>query len=100
IADVAVIWARTDEDIRGFLVEAGTRGLEAREIERKLSMRASVTSALYLDDVRVPRECLLPGTTGLGSALRCLTEARFGITWGAIGAAQACIFEALDYTGS
>lgn len=100
IADVAVIFARTDDGIRGFLVERGTRGFDAHEIERKLSMRASVTSALYLDDVRVPRESLLPGTTGLGSALRCLNEARFGIAWGAVGAAQACLAEALDYVGS
>ncbi|HEX6993610.1 MAG TPA: acyl-CoA dehydrogenase family protein [Gammaproteobacteria bacterium] len=100
IADVAVVWARTDEGIRGFLVERGMPGFEAREIERKLSMRASVTSALYLDDVRVPRENVLPGATGLGSALRCLGEARFGITWGAVGAAEACLAEALDYVGS
>jgi glutaryl-CoA dehydrogenase len=100
IADVAVIWARTEQGIRGFLVERGTKGFETREIERKLSMRASVTSALYLDDVRVPRECVLPATTGLGSALRCLSEARFGITWGAVGAARACLSEALDYVGS
>ncbi|HEX7079864.1 MAG TPA: acyl-CoA dehydrogenase family protein [Gammaproteobacteria bacterium] len=100
IADVAVIWAQTEDGVRGFLVERGSPGFEARDIENKLSMRASVTSALFMNDVRVPAGNLLPGTKGLGSALRCLTEARYGIAWGAVGAAQACIAELLDYTAS
>jgi glutaryl-CoA dehydrogenase len=97
IADVAVVWARTDDGIRGFLVEKGTRGFEAPEIHRKFSLRASVTSSLFLDNVRVPAANMLPGVVGLKGPLGCLTQARYGITWGAIGAAQACLKEALDY---
>jgi glutaryl-CoA dehydrogenase len=97
IADVAVVWARTDEGIRGFLVEKGTPGFDAPEIERKFSLRASVTSSLFFDNVRVPEENVLPGVRGLKGPLSCLTQARYGITWGAIGAAQACLREALDY---
>ena len=100
IADVAVVWANTDDGIRGFLVEKGTPGFDAPEIERKFSLRASVTSSLFFDNVRVPAENMLPGAEGLGGPLRCLTQARFGITWGAIGAAQACLQEAMDYTGT
>jgi glutaryl-CoA dehydrogenase len=99
IADLAVVWAKTEEGIRGFLVEKGTRGFAAPEIERKFSLRASSTGALFLEDVVVPEENVLPGTTiGLKAPLSCLTQARFGITWGVIGAAQACLSQLLDYT--
>jgi len=100
IADLAIVWARTEEGIRGFIVERGTRGFTASEIEHKFSLRASVTAALYLEDVVVPESALLPGVTGLKGPLACLTQARYGITWGVIGAAQACLAELLDYTGS
>ncbi len=98
IADVAVVWAMTDEGVRGFLVEKGTPGFEAPEIEHKFSLRASVTSSLYFDNVRVPASAVLPGVTGLKGPLSCLTQARYGIAWGAIGAAQACLQELLEYT--
>jgi glutaryl-CoA dehydrogenase len=99
IADLAVVWARTEDGIRGFLVEKGTRGFSAPEIERKFSLRASSTGALFLEDVVVPEENMLPGSTGgLKAPLSCLTQARFGITWGVIGAAQACLSQLLDYT--
>ena len=99
IADLAVVWATTDEGIRGFIVEKGMRGFAAPEIERKFSLRASATGALYFEDVAVPEENLLPGSTvGLKAPLSCLTQARFGITWGVIGAAQACLAQVLDYT--
>jgi glutaryl-CoA dehydrogenase len=98
IADVAVVWAKTDEGIRGFLVEKGTPGFAAPEIERKFSLRASITSALYFDNVRVPKENMLPGVQGLRGPLSCLTQARYGITWGVIGAAQACLKDLLAYT--
>ncbi len=98
IADCALVWASTDEGVRGFLVERGTKGFEAPEIERKFSLRASVTSALFFDDVRVPDENVLPGVKSMRGPLSCLTQARYGISWGAIGAAQACLREALDYT--
>jgi glutaryl-CoA dehydrogenase len=98
VADVAVVWAKTDDGIRGFLVEKGTRGFEAPEIERKFSLRASVTSALYFDNVRVPKENMLPEVKGLRGPLSCLTQARYGITWGVIGAAQACLKELIAYT--
>jgi len=97
VADVAVIWAQTDDGIRGFLVEKGTKGYEARDILRKMSLRASITSELYLDNVRVPDENRLPGAEGLKGPLGCLTQARYGITWGAIGAAIACFDEATEY---
>ena len=97
IADVALVWAMTDEGIRGFLVEPGMRGFEATDIERKFSMRASVTSALFLDNVRVPAENVLPDAVGLRYPLSCLTQARYGICWGAIGAAQACFEEVLAH---
>jgi glutaryl-CoA dehydrogenase len=100
IADVAVVWAQTDEGIRGFLIERGTPGFSAPEIERKFSLRASVTSALFLDQVRVPKESVLPGAVGLKGPLSCLTQARFGIAWGVIGAAQACLAELIEYTAS
>ncbi len=99
IADLAVVWAKTEEGIRGFIVEKGTRGFAAPEIERKFSLRASATGALYLEDVVVPDENMLPGSTvGLKAPLSCLNQARFGITWGVIGAAQACLAQVLDYT--
>jgi glutaryl-CoA dehydrogenase len=99
IADLAVVWARTDEGIRGFIVERGTKGFSAPEIERKFSLRASATGALFLEDVVVPEDNVLPGSTiGLKAPLSCLTQARYGITWGVIGAAQACLAQVLDYT--
>ncbi len=99
IADLAVVWARTDEGIRGFIVERGTKGFAAPEIERKFSLRASATGALFLEDVVVPEDNVLPGSTvGLKAPLSCLTQARYGITWGVIGAAQACLAQVLDYT--
>lgn len=98
LADVAVVWAMTDEGIRGFLVEKDMAGFTAQEIENKFSLRASVTSALFLDNVRVPAANVLPGAIGLRGPLGCLTQARYGITWGVIGAAQACLNEALNYT--
>jgi glutaryl-CoA dehydrogenase len=97
VADVAVVWARTDEGIRGFVVPAGIRGFTARNIHRKLSLRASVTSELIFDDCRLPGDAVLPGVTGLKGPLSCLTEARFGIVWGAMGAARACYQSALEY---
>ena len=98
VADVALVWARTDDDIQGFLVEKGTKGFSAPEQKRKYSLRASVTSELVLDHVRVPDSARLPGVKGLKGPLNCLTQARYGIAWGAIGAAQACYDEALSYT--
>ncbi|HEV7678646.1 MAG TPA: acyl-CoA dehydrogenase family protein [Candidatus Dormibacteraeota bacterium] len=100
IADVAVVWARTDDDIRGFLVERGTPGFSARDIERKLSLRASVTSELTFDDVRLPAGGILPGVAGLRGPLSCLSEARYGISWGALGAGRACFEAAVDYAGT
>jgi glutaryl-CoA dehydrogenase len=98
ISDVAVVWARTDDGaIRGFLVERGLPGFSAPEIHKKISLRASVTSELVLQDVRVPDENLLPGSTTLRGPLSCLNEARFGIVWGSVGAARACFEAALDY---
>jgi glutaryl-CoA dehydrogenase len=98
IAGLAVVWAMTEEGIRGFLVERGTPGFAAPEIERKFSLRASVTAALYFDNVVVPEENVLPGAVGLKGPLSCLTQARYGISWGVIGAAQACLAQMLDYT--
>ncbi|MFN2588390.1 MAG: acyl-CoA dehydrogenase family protein [Actinomycetota bacterium] len=98
IADVAVVWAKTDDGVRGFLVPAGTPGFTVRNIHRKLSLRASVTSELVLDDCRLPGDAVLPGVRGLKGPLSCLTEARFGIVWGAMGAARACYESALEYS--
>jgi glutaryl-CoA dehydrogenase len=98
LADVALVWAMTDEGVRGFLVETDTPGFAAQEIENKFSLRASVTSGLFLDNVRVPKESVLPGVVGLKGPLSCLTQARYGISWGVIGAAQACLSEVLNYT--
>ncbi|HEU4624447.1 MAG TPA: acyl-CoA dehydrogenase family protein [Steroidobacteraceae bacterium] len=100
IADICVLWAQTEEGIRGFIVEKGMPGFAAPEIERKFSLRASVTSALFFDNVVVPEENVLPGVVGLKGPLSCLTQARYGITWGVIGAAQACLTQLLDYTKS
>jgi glutaryl-CoA dehydrogenase len=98
IADAAVVWAMTDEGVRGFIVEKDMPGFSAQEIEHKFSLRASVTAALFLDNVRVPGASVLPGVTGLNGPLSCLTQARFGITWGVIGAAQACLEQVLNYS--
>src|SRR6266702_1768864 len=97
IADVAVVWARTPDGIRGFLVPRGARGLTARTIHKKMSLRASVTAELHLDEVRLPADAVLPGVSGLKGPLACLNEARFGIAWGATGAARACLEAAVDY---
>jgi glutaryl-CoA dehydrogenase len=100
IADLAVVWAQTDEGIRGFLIEKGTPGFSAPEIQHKFSLRASVTAALFFDNVVVPESHLLPGVVGLKGPLSCLTQARYGICWGVIGAAQACLRQLLDYTAT
>jgi len=97
IADVALVWARTDEGVRGFLVPRDAPGFSTRDIHRKMSLRAAVTSELILDGCRLPAEAMLPGAVGLRAALSCLNEARFGIVWGAIGAARACYASALEY---
>src|SRR2546426_5753984 len=96
-ADVAVVWARSEDGIRGFLVERGTPGFTTSDIHHKLSLRASVTSELHFEDCRVPAENMLPDVRGLRGPLSCLNEARFGIAWGATGAARACYEVALDY---
>jgi glutaryl-CoA dehydrogenase len=98
IADVAVVWARTDDGaIRGFLVERGLKGFSAPEIHKKISLRASVTSELVLEDVRVPADAVFPDVTTLRGPLACLSEARYGIVWGAVGSARACFEAALEY---
>jgi glutaryl-CoA dehydrogenase len=98
IADVALIWAKTDDGVRGFLVERGTHGFNSSEIHGKLSMRASVTASLTLTECRVPAAAMLPGAQGLKAALACLTQARFGIGWGVIGAAMDCYETARAYS--
>ncbi|CAN5556659.1 acyl-CoA dehydrogenase family protein [soil metagenome] len=100
IAGVAVVWAVTEQGVRGFLVPAGTSGFHTRDIKRKLSLRASVTSELHFDDCRVPGNALLPGVSGLKGPLSCLSEARFGIVWGSMGAARSCYECALEYSRS
>ena len=97
IADIAVVWARTDEGIRGFLVPRGARGFSTRNIHKKMSLRASVTSELHFDDVRLPADAVLPGVQGLKGPLSCLSEARFGIVWGVTGAARSCFEAAAEY---
>jgi glutaryl-CoA dehydrogenase len=97
IADVAVVWADTPDGIRGFLVPRGTRGFTAQTIHKKMSLRASLTAELHFDEVKLPADAVLPGVTGLKGPLSCLSEARFGIVWGALGAARACLESALDY---
>jgi glutaryl-CoA dehydrogenase len=98
VADLAIVWARSEQGIRGFLVEKGTRGFEAHQIHHKLSMRASVTSELILDDCRIPATNELPEAQGLKAPLSCLNEARYGIVWGVLGAAIACYRSALGYS--
>jgi glutaryl-CoA dehydrogenase len=100
VADVAVVWARTDDGVRGFVVPTDSPGLTAPEVPGKLSLRASVTGQLVLDGVRVPQEAVLPGVTGLRGPLSCLTEARFGIVWGATGAIRDSLLTALDYAST
>jgi len=97
MADLALVWAKTDDGIRGFLVEKGTPGFSANEIKGKLSLRASDTSELVLEDCRIPKDNMLPKSDGLKSALSCLTQARYGIAWGVVGAGMACYDEALNY---
>jgi len=98
LADIAIVWAQTDEGIQGFVLEKGMPGFSAQEIKHKMSLRASVTSALFFDNVRVPDANRLPNVKGLKGPLGCLTQARYGITWGPIGAAIACLHEVLGYT--
>ena len=98
IADAAVVWAKTDEGVKGFIVEKDMPGYDTQEIENKFSLRASVTGALFFDNVRVPEANVLPGVSSLKGPLSCLTQARYGISWGVIGAAQACLSEVLNYT--
>jgi glutaryl-CoA dehydrogenase len=97
LADVAVVWAQTDDGIRGFVVPRGTPGFSTSDIHRKLSLRASVTSELHLEDCRLPESAVLPGVKGLKGPLSCLSEARYGICWGAVGAGTACYLSALEY---
>jgi glutaryl-CoA dehydrogenase len=97
IADVAVVWAKTDDGIRGFLVPTDSRGFSARDITAKVSMRASVQCDLFLEDVRLPETAMLPGAEGLGGPFSCLNEARYGIVWGSMGAARSCFECALEY---
>ncbi len=100
LADVAVVWARTDDGIRGFVVPTTAKGFQAPEIHKKLSLRASVTSELVLDDVRLPADAVLPEVRGLKGPLGCLSEARYGILWGAIGASRSCYEAAVAYSKS
>ena len=97
IADIAVVWAQTPDGIRGFLVPRGARGFTASNIHKKLSLRASVTSELHFDEVRLPADAVLPGVTGLKGPLSCLSEARYGILWGVTGAARSCYVAAAEY---
>jgi len=97
IADIAVVWANTAEGIRGFLVPRGTHGFTTRDIHKKLSLRASITSELHLDEARLPADAVLPGVSGLKGPLSCLTEARYGIAWGVTGAARTCLESAIEY---
>jgi glutaryl-CoA dehydrogenase len=98
VADVALVWAKLDGDVRGFLVERGSKGFSTPRLEGKFSLRASVTGEIVLEDVAVSAEAMLPGAKGLGAAFACLNRARFGIAWGAIGAAEACWHMARQYT--
>jgi glutaryl-CoA dehydrogenase len=100
VADVAVVWANTDEGVRGFLVPAGTEGLTTRDVGHKLSLRASITSELVLEDVRLPDSARLPEANSLRGPLSCLNEARFGIVFGALGAARDCLETAIAYAGT
>jgi len=98
VADIAVVWAATEQGIRGFLVPRGARGFTASNIHKKLSLRASITSELHFDEVKLPGDAVLPGVTGLKGPLSCLTEARFGIVWGVTGAARTCFQAAAEYS--
>jgi glutaryl-CoA dehydrogenase len=98
VAGVAVVWAQTEDGVRGFVVPREAPGFATKDVERKISLRASVTSELHFDDCRLPSEAVLPGVTGMRGPLSCLNEARFGIVWGAMGAARACFESALDYS--
>jgi glutaryl-CoA dehydrogenase len=100
IADLAIVWAKTDEGIRGFLIEKGCKGFTTNVIKHKMSLRASVTSSLFFDNVVVPEQNMLPNVSGLKGPLSCLTQARYGISWGVTGAAQACLAQVIDYTKS
>jgi glutaryl-CoA dehydrogenase len=100
VADLAVIWARTDDGVRGFVVPADTPGFEVREVTGKLSLRASLTGEITMTGVRLPHDAVLPGVTGLRGPLSCLTEARFGIIWGATGAIRDSLTSALDYAAT
>jgi glutaryl-CoA dehydrogenase len=100
IADIAIVWARAEDGIAGFIVPAGTPGFTARDMTHKLSLRASITSELNLDDVRLPAEAKLPEARGLSGPLSCLSEARFGIVFGSVGAARDCLEATLDYVGT
>jgi len=100
IADLAIVWAKTEEGIKGFLVEKGFKGFSTNVIKHKMSLRASVTSSLFFDNVVVPEANVLPNVSGLKGPLSCLTQARYGISWGVTGAAQACLAQAIDYTKS
>jgi glutaryl-CoA dehydrogenase len=97
VADVAVVWAQTDDGVRGFVVPAGTPGFSTQDVHHKLSLRASVTSELIMEDCRLPGDAVLPGVTGMRGPLSCLNEARFGIVWGSIGAGRTCYETALEY---
>jgi glutaryl-CoA dehydrogenase len=97
LAEVAVVWAHTEEGVRGFLVPKGTKGFTTQDIHKKISLRASITSELLLDDVRLPADAVLPEVSSLKGPLSCLNEARYGIVWGAAGAARACYEAALEY---
>lgn len=99
IADLAIVWAQTDDGIQGFIIEKGMAGFSAQEVKHKMSLRASITSGLFFDNVRVPEANRLPNVRGLKGPLGCLTQARYGITWGPIGAAIACMQEAISYCG-
>jgi len=100
IADLALVWAMTEEGIKGFLIETDSKGFTAHKIENKFSLRASVTSELFFDNIRIPKQNVLPGTVGLKGPLSCLTQARYGIAWGVTGAAEACLQQLLDYAES
>ena len=100
IADIATVWARTEDGIRGFLVPRGTAGFTTSDVHHKLSLRASTTSELTLDGVRLPASAMLPGARGLSGPLGCLNEARYGIVWGALGAARDCLESTIDYAGA
>ncbi|OUU78911.1 MAG: acyl-CoA dehydrogenase [Gammaproteobacteria bacterium TMED78] len=98
IADIAIVWAMTDDGIKGFIVEKDMSGFSTNEIQDKFSLRASTTAELFFKNVRIPKNNILPQAMGLGAPLKCLSQARYGIIWGAIGAAQACFKEVLEYS--